>query len=224
MLCVDVGAENLTTMWSGHTRFEVVRSVIKNWIIQRELLSDVTWTIVRFDDEAEVVLESSERDVVLASFDSMTPEVVSSGMPFDFGMLCKALPIKWTGLRRVVVLFGRSDEVPVASIPVPADAVDVLYVHHKPSESYKCQMIYDFLTTLHSTSYYFETSTSLPKLQQFCALLLAHPDLRDPQDILLKKLDWLRPPSYLDVTIPPPSVRAPPSAATLTPASSDPSR
>ena len=217
VVCLDMSAE-MHAPWDrkrsgGLTRLEVVVSALKNWIIQKDLLAPVDWGIVTFDDKAELALDLTlERDMLLASLDSLVPELVSSEMPFDFSQIDSVVgrDVRWSDgrLRRVVVVFGRSDVVPVISKPICAcDALDVIYVHHKPDAENKCQDVYSFLTTIglpkKTSSFFFETSASLPKLQEHCALLLAHPDLREPQDTMRSKLDYQRPPSYLDIVATP---------------------
>ena len=73
--------------------------------------------------------------------------------------------------------------------------IDALYVHKKPSEGGSCcQDVYDFLTKFEDQSgpklsYFFEVTSSIPRLSQHTAMLLAHPARRDEQDDMKTKLE-----------------------------------
>jgi len=214
VIALDVGME-MAGPWDGKRpegprRFEVVVNCLKNWVVQKEVLGRgrTEWALVSLGARAELGLSwTSERDMVLATLDSLSPRPseVPSSESLDLGTLVEVcatdLGVAETSptTTRVLVVFGRSDAVPTLSRPFKSlDCfLDALYVHRRQTEgNNKCQEVYTFLTSLESrrpglaASYFFETSSSLPRLHQHCALLLAHPLIREPQDEMAKKLDW----------------------------------
>lgn len=190
VVAVDVGHE-MGLAVNGHKRLDVVVNCLKNWMVQKEAL----WAIIAFSQIAELSLDlTAERDMLFATLESLCA-AREPDQAFDFETLSRVVPKDAT---RLVVVFGRSDHVPTGRLSDLNVHLDVVYVHKKAAEATACQAVYTFLTTLNAglaNSYFFETATSLPKLHQHFAMLLAHPRLRDPQDIMLAKLDWKRPPS-----------------------------
>lgn len=214
VVALDVGAE-MSSPWDvkrpdGPSRFEVVVKSLKNWVIQKELMSPgrQEYALVSLGLEAELGLSwTTERDMVWATLDSLSPCTESPDVPLDLGTLVQVCERDLGGFKptcdrtttRLLIIFGRSDTVPTVSQSFRSlDCfLDALYVHRKQSEGdNRCQEIYTFLTSLEAKSqhkapsYFFETSTSLPRLQQSCGLLLAHPLIRDAEDAMLRKLDW----------------------------------
>lgn len=195
----------------GPSRFEVVVKSLKNWVIQKELMSPgrQEYALVSLGLEAELGLSwTTERDMVWATLDSLSPCMESPDMPLlDLGTLAQVCQLDLGGFKptcertttRLLIIFGRSDTVPMISQSFRSlDCfLDALYVHRKQRVGdNRCQEIYTFLTSLEAksrhkaSSYFFETSTSLPRLQQSFGLLLAHPLIRDAEDSMLRKLDW----------------------------------
>ena len=99
---------------------------------------------------------------------------------------------------RCVLVFSRSRAAPEppavgALFDDPGFFLDALYVHAKASEANKVQEVYDALTALAPRSrplafFFFETTSSAPRLHQHLAVLLAHPQLRDDQEAVAAKL------------------------------------
>lgn len=183
VVAIDVGHE-MGLPLNGHKRLDVVVNCLKNWIVQKEAL----YAIIALSKTAELSLDfTSEQDMLFATLESLCA-AREPDEPFDFNTL--EVPQDAT---RLVVLFGRSDHVPVGRLEHLNLHLDVVYVHKKAADGGECQAVYTFLTTLNAgvaNSYFFETATSLPKLQQHFAMLLAHPRVRDSQDAMLLKLDW----------------------------------
>lgn len=196
VLAVDTTFE-LATPWGkqdGPSRFEVVINSLKNWVSHKK--NRVEWALVSLGNEAELgVTWTFESDMILATLDSLSPRSEPEDT-FDLDSLvsvCEQIGVDQDD--RIVLVFARSDKIPSLTLHIPC-FFDVLYVHRKQSQGEnKCQEIYTFLTNIQArkhqaASYFFETATSLPRLSQHCALLLAHPHIRHPQDVMLAKLDW----------------------------------
>ncbi len=239
-ICValDVGLE-MHDAWDarrpdGPTRLAVVLPALRTWITQKAALAPRTqWGLVVLRDaEAELLLAPTERDIMLATLNSVAQprrrddafEEEDDGVadaPFDFSSLYNVLGDAFGTARpdgavdRCLVVFGRSRAVPVATGELTlkkkggAFFLDAIYVHEKAAPPVRdVQAIYDALLKLlaHRSSYVMETTASQQKLQSYFLLLLAHPILRDAQDAALAKLD----PEAAQRTASPPPPTAPP--------------
>ncbi len=218
----------------GPTRLAVVLPALRTWITQKAALAPRTqWGLVVLRDaEAELLLAPTERDIMLATLNSVAQprrrddafEEEDDGVadaPFDFSSLYNVLGDAFGTARpdgavdRCLVVFGRSRAVPVATGEFTlkkkggAFFLDAIYVHEKAAPPVRdVQAIYDALLKLlaHRSSYVMETTASQQKLQSYFLLLLAHPILRDAQDAALAKLD----PEAAQRTASPPPPTAPP--------------
>lgn len=220
----------------GPTRLDVVLPLLKAWIARKaELAPKTQWGLVVFRDAvAEPLLAPTERDIMLATLNSVAhprprpadgfeeEDDAAADAPFDFASLFGVLGEAFGGTRpggsvdRCVVVFGRSRAVPVATGDVKSDArffLDTIYVHEKAAPPVRdVQAIYNALLKLveHRGSYAMETTSSRPRLESHLLLLLAHPILRDAQNVALAKLD---PEEAQRAASPPPVVPSPPPAA-----------
>ena len=238
-ICValDVGLE-MHDAWDarrpdGPTRLAVVLPALRTWIAQKAALAPKTqWGLVVLRDaEAELLLAPTERDIMLATLNSVAQprprdafEEEDDGVAdaaFDFSSLYNVLGAAFGTARpagavdRCLVVFGRSRAVPVATGEFElkraggAFFLDAIYVHEKAAPPVRdVQAVYDALLKLlaHRSSYVMETTASQQKLQSYFLLLLAHPILRDAQDAALAKLD----PEAAQRASPPPTPTAPP--------------
>lgn len=234
VVCLDVGAE-MASPWDakkadGPSRFEVVVDGLKNWVVQKEMLSPgrQEYALVALGSNAELVFSwTTERDILIATLDSLSPR--SDAGPVDLGSLVGVCDRDLgAGPRstddrtttRILLVFGRSEAVPTLSRSFRTiDCfLDALYVHKKQHECENvCQDVYTFLTSLEARrphGFFFETSSSQPRLQQSLALLLAHPLVRSDQDAMVTKLDQALPVSD--------AAPAPAPVASLTPPLPDP--
>mmetsp|Transcript_11255 Transcript_11255/g.15459 ORF Transcript_11255/g.15459 Transcript_11255/m.15459 type:complete len:341 (-) Transcript_11255:10-1032(-) len=210
-IVLDVSGE-MSKRWQAEkvvpNRIEIAKNVLKNYIMQKEMLQQKQkWGIITLGNKnTDAVLElSEERDIILATLDSLTAENSEATEAADLNKISVALEhdSEWNlaKAKRILFIFGRSDLVPIGKIESTNFILDLIYLHAKPSEQNKCQEIYSFLTTLQPITnggYFFETATSVQRLLQHCALLLAPPSLRDPQDAALAKFEWIKPQSYCD--------------------------
>ena len=216
----------------GPTRLAVVLPALRSWISQKAVLAPKTqWGLVVLRDaEAELLLAPTERDIMLATLNSVAQPRPRDAFeeddgvadaPFDFSSLYNVLGDAFGTARpdgavdRCLVVFGRSRAVPVATGEFAlkkkggAFFLDAIYVHEKAAPPVRdVQAVYDALLKLlaHRSSYVMETTASQQKLQSYFLLLLAHPILRDAQDAALAKLD----PEAAQRASPPPTPTAPP--------------
>ena len=218
----------------GPTRLAVVLPALRTWITQKSSLSTATtqWGLVVLRDaEAELLLAPTERDIMLATLNSVAQprprdafEEEDDGVadaPFDFSSLYGVLADAFGTARpdgavdRCLVVFGRSRAVPVATGEFTLKkhgsfVLDLIYVHENAAPPVRdVQAVYTALLNLltHRRSYVMETTRSQEKLQSYLLLLLAHPILRDAQDSALAKLD---PEAAQRAASPPPPPTAPP--------------
>ena len=216
----------------GPTRLAVVLPALRSWISQKAALAPKTqWGLVVLRDaEAELLLAPTERDIMLATLNSVAQprprdafEEEDDGVadaPFDFASLYRVLGDAFGTARpdgavdRCLVVFGRSRAVPVATGEFALKkhgsfVLDLIYVHEAAAPPVRdVQAVYTALLNLltHRRSYVMETTRSQEKLQSYLQLLLAHPILRDTQDAALAKLD----PEAAQRTASPPPPTAPP--------------
>ena len=217
----------------GPTRLAVVLPALRTWIAQKAALAPKTqWGLVVLRDaEAELLLAPTERDIMLATLNSVAQprprdafEEEDDGVadaPFDFSSLYNVLGDAFGTARpdgavdRCLVVFGRSRAVPVATGEFTLKkhgsfVLDAIYVHEAAAAPVRdVQAIYTALLNLltHRSSYVMETTRSQEKLQSYLQLLLAHPTLRDSQDAALAKLE---PEAAQRTASPPPTPTAPP--------------
>ena len=202
----------------GPTRLAVVLPALRTWIAQKSSLSPAAtqWGLVVLRDaEAELLLAPTERDIMLATLNSVAQprrrpddafEEEDDGVadaPFDFSSLYNVLGDAFGTARpdgavdRCLVVFGRSRAVPVATGEFSLKDkghffLDAIYLHENAAPPVRdVQAVYDTLRKLlvHRSSYVMETTRSQEKLNSYLLLLLAHPTLRDAQDAALAKLD-----------------------------------
>lgn len=233
----------------GPTRLDVVLPLLKAWIARKaELAPKTQWGLVVLRDaDAELLLAPTERDIMLATLNSVAhprprpadgfeeEDDAAADAPFDFASLFRVLGEAFGGTRpdgsvnRCVVVFGRSRAVPVATggFDLKSDVqffLNAIYVHEKAAPPVRdVQAIYNALLKLvkHRGSYAMETTSSRQRLESHLLLLLAHPILRDSQDAALAKLD---PEEAQRAATPPPvapslqrAVSPPPVAPPLSP-------
>ena len=216
----------------GPTRLAVVLPALRTWIAQKSSLSTATtqWGLVVLRDaEAELLLAPTERDIMLATLNSVAQPRPRDAFeeddgvadaPFDFSSLYNVLGDAFGTARpdgavdRCLVVFGRSRAVPVATGEFTLKDkghffLDAMYLHENAAPPVRdVQAVFDALRKLlvHRSSYVMETTRSLEKLKSYLLLLLAHPMLRDAQDAALAKLD----PEAAQRTASPPPPTAPP--------------
>jgi hypothetical protein len=217
----------------GPTRLAVVLPALRTWIAQKAALAPkAQWGLVVLRDaEAELLLAPTERDIMLATLNSVAQprrrddafEEEDDGVadaPFDFASLYRVLGDAFGTARpggavdRCLVVFGRSRAVPVATGEFTLKkhgsfVLDAIYLHENAAPPVRdVQAVWDTLRKLlvHRSSYVMETTRSQEKLQSYLQLLLAHPILRDAQDAALAKLD----PEAAQRTASPPPPTAPP--------------
>ena len=218
----------------GPTRLAVVLPALRTWIAQKSSLSTATtqWGLVVLRDaEAELLLAPTERDIMLATLNSVAQprprdafEEEDDGVadaPFDFSSLYNVLGDAFGTARpdgavdRCLVVFGRSRAVPVATGEFTLKDkghffLDAIYLHENAAPPVRdVQAVYTAVLKLlvHRNSYAMETTRSQEKLRSYLLLLLAHPILRDAQDPALAKLD---PEAAQRAASPPPTPTAPP--------------
>ena len=217
----------------GPTRLAVVLPTLQTWIGQKAALAPkAQWGLVVLRDaEAELLLAPTERDIMLATLNSVAQprrkdafEEEDDGVadaPFDFSSLYNVLGDAFGTARpdgavdRCLVVFGRSRAVPVATGEFALKkhgsfVLDLIYVHENAAPPVRdVQAVFTALLNLltHRRSYVMETTRSLDKLKSYLLLLLAHPILRDAQDSALAKLD---PEAAQRTASPPPTPTAPP--------------
>ena len=220
----------------GPTRLAVVLPALRTWIAQKAALAPKTqWGLVVLRDaEAELLLAPTERDIMLATLNSVAQprrrpddafEEEDDGVadaPFDFSSLYNVLGDAFGTARpdgavdRCLVVFGRSRAVPVATGEFTLKDkghffLDAIYLHENAAPPVRdVQAVYDTLRKLlvHRSSYVMETTRSQEKLKSYLLLLLAHPILRDAQDSALAKLE---PEAAQRTASPPPTPTAPPA-------------
>ena len=216
----------------GPTRLAVVLPALRTWIAQKAALAPkAQWGLVVLRDaEAELLLAPTERDIMLATLNSVAQPRPRDAFeeddgvadaPFDFSSLYNVLGDAFGAARpdgavdRCLVVFGRSRAVPVATGEFTLKkhgsfVLDLIYVHENAAPPVRdVQAVFTALLNLltHRRSYVMETTRSEEKLKSYLLLLLAHPILRDAQDAALAKLD---PEAAQRTASPPPTPTAPP--------------
>ncbi|KAJ1448160.1 hypothetical protein M885DRAFT_623706 [Pelagophyceae sp. CCMP2097] len=213
LVAVDMGLE-MRGPWDarlphGEQRFGNVSKALRNWL--RHVLAlggaqTAAVALVSLGDAADAPTAfSRERDLVCATLDSLVPgRQADASAPLDLSNLFDGAQAAFDAhgadaqmIRRLLVVFARSDVVPIVSRGLaahkhllcdPRFRLDVLYVHRRAGEGgsglleggNKVQAIYDFFSThvTNSNSFVFEVAASPFKLHRSLALLLAHPETR----------------------------------------------
>ena len=216
-IALDVG-EDWADPWDARrpergTRAAVVVSALRNYVSRKSLLSPRTrWALVALDDGAEPLLSPGSgggAGLIVAALESLAAAPPRRGgspqAPFPLAALAETLAGDAVfgsrppgAVDRCVLVFSRSRAAPEppavrALFDDPGFFLDALYVHAKASEANKVQEVYDALTALAPRSrplafFFFETTSSAPRLHQHLAVLLAHPQLRDDQEAVAAKL------------------------------------
>ena len=156
----------------GPTRLAIVLPALRTWITQKAALAPKTqWGLVVLRDAAaELLLAPTERDIMLATLNSVAQPRPRDAFeeddgvadaPFDFSSLYSVLGDAFGTARpdgavdRCLVVFGRSRAVPVATGEFAlrraggAFFLDAIYVHEKAAPPVRdVQAVYDALGIL----------------------------------------------------------------------------
>jgi hypothetical protein len=220
VFCIDTTAEMAAPFGtSGCSNLDMIKRGLTMLIRNKSMMNTQhEFAICTISDSVTQVFEmGSDPDAAISALDSIT--VGGDVRGFDLAQLLAFVkdryghlvdnklggdPAMVSHLLRVVLLYGRSYEVPTLSwteeqvnglLGLPTFFWDTLYVHQRSSnEGVKVQEIYDFLTKIESDSefkraYFFEASINVGRLFQHVAMLMAHPVQRREQAEALQLLE-----------------------------------